>query len=314
VRDRGTGIPDHAKDTIFEKFTQADSSDTRSKGGTGLGLSIAKSIVAHHRGDISFDSKEKEGSAFFVDLPRLVEDSSVISLRPADEEPERLRPAAPVQQAAPKGGEQVSVVQPLIERARQNGWTTTADLDQGTVKQLAQGGRKASGLLLDLFEPAVRQAMEARIEDWSLQNAEVALVEILVSDTNAAAVTEEATSLACDWLSAGVRAAQADRQAPAVTRLIAMDEAAFASLPPSMQQSATVVPEGRQDDPTVYDGCDALVISHKVYAVQGLSLLPLQRGNLPKGWPMLTIATRQTSDKNARGVISKYGKSRVTRL
>jgi len=47
VKDHGPGIPDEFKDRIFQKFAQADSSDTRKKGGTGLGLSITKAIVEH---------------------------------------------------------------------------------------------------------------------------------------------------------------------------------------------------------------------------------------------------------------------------
>ncbi|HAF92213.1 MAG TPA: hypothetical protein DCG67_10725, partial [Pseudomonas sp.] len=38
VSDQGPGIPDEFRARIFQKFSQADSSDTRQKGGTGLGL------------------------------------------------------------------------------------------------------------------------------------------------------------------------------------------------------------------------------------------------------------------------------------
>lgn len=69
VRDHGVGIPEDARDRIFERFTQADSSDQRQKGGTGLGLNIARSIVGLHRGKISFVSRIGEGTEFFVRLP-----------------------------------------------------------------------------------------------------------------------------------------------------------------------------------------------------------------------------------------------------
>ena len=69
VRDFGPGIPQNSRAHIFEKFTQADTSDTRNVGGTGLGLNIAKRIIEHHHGTISFDSITNEGTAFYVDLP-----------------------------------------------------------------------------------------------------------------------------------------------------------------------------------------------------------------------------------------------------
>jgi DNA-binding response OmpR family regulator len=70
VRDHGVGIPKEFHSRIFEKFTQADSSDTRHAGGTGLGLSISKSIVERHHGQIRFDSEKGVGTTFYITLPR----------------------------------------------------------------------------------------------------------------------------------------------------------------------------------------------------------------------------------------------------
>ena len=69
VEDHGPGIPDEFKERIFQKFAQADSTDTRNKGGTGLGLSIAKAIVEQMDGSIWFDSHPGVQTAFYVDLP-----------------------------------------------------------------------------------------------------------------------------------------------------------------------------------------------------------------------------------------------------
>jgi len=71
VKDHGPGIPETFRKSIFQQFSQADSSDIRTKGGTGLGLSITKVIVEHHGGSIGFDTKTGEGSTFFFDLPEL---------------------------------------------------------------------------------------------------------------------------------------------------------------------------------------------------------------------------------------------------
>lgn len=69
VKDDGVGIPFASQARIFEKFVQADSSDTRAQGGTGLGLSIAKSIVEHHGGTLEFVSEPHKGSTFTFEIP-----------------------------------------------------------------------------------------------------------------------------------------------------------------------------------------------------------------------------------------------------
>ena len=69
VSDHGSGIPQQFRTRIFQKFAQADSSDTRMKGGTGLGLSITKAIVEQMGGSIGFDSQPNVLTTFFVDFP-----------------------------------------------------------------------------------------------------------------------------------------------------------------------------------------------------------------------------------------------------
>jgi len=71
VKDQGSGIPEAAQATIFDKFTQVDSSDNRQKGGTGLGLSITRLMIEAHGGKIDFVSKEGEGTTFFFELDLL---------------------------------------------------------------------------------------------------------------------------------------------------------------------------------------------------------------------------------------------------
>ena len=69
VTDQGPGIPDNFRSRIFQKFAQADSSDTRGKRGTGLGLAITKEIMTQMGGDVGFDSEEGKGACFWLSLP-----------------------------------------------------------------------------------------------------------------------------------------------------------------------------------------------------------------------------------------------------
>lgn len=69
VTDSGPGIPAEFRSRIFQKFAQADSSDTRQKGGSGLGLSISKAIIEKHNGIIGFESELNKGTTFFFELP-----------------------------------------------------------------------------------------------------------------------------------------------------------------------------------------------------------------------------------------------------
>jgi len=69
IQDQGLGIPESFRSRIFERFAQADSSDTRKRGGTGLGLAITRSLVQQMHGQIGFDSQEGQGTRFWLRLP-----------------------------------------------------------------------------------------------------------------------------------------------------------------------------------------------------------------------------------------------------
>ncbi len=73
VTDKGPGISEEFKGRIFQKFAQADSSDTRQKGGTGLGLSISKAIIEKLKGTIDFTTSPGQGTTFYLDLPLLTD-------------------------------------------------------------------------------------------------------------------------------------------------------------------------------------------------------------------------------------------------
>ena len=69
VEDTGIGIPADKLASIFDKFTQADSSVTRKYGGTGLGLTISKHLVALMGGNMGVESAVGKGSTFWFTIP-----------------------------------------------------------------------------------------------------------------------------------------------------------------------------------------------------------------------------------------------------
>ena len=64
VEDSGVGIHPDKLDSIFDPFSQADSSTTRNYGGSGLGLAVSRSIVNAMGGEIEVASEEGRGSVF----------------------------------------------------------------------------------------------------------------------------------------------------------------------------------------------------------------------------------------------------------
>ena len=98
VQDQGQGIPAEKLDMIFDRFQQADASDSRLQGGTGLGLALCRGIVNQHGGRIWAKSNPGNGSTFYFtvekSLPKAEEDpfdeKSLDAESIADEEPPSL--------------------------------------------------------------------------------------------------------------------------------------------------------------------------------------------------------------------------------
>ncbi|UFU00277.1 HAMP domain-containing histidine kinase [Radiobacillus kanasensis] len=70
-RDTGIGMNALESERIFDRFYRVDTARSQTIEGTGLGLSIVSSIVRLHGGQIKVNSKEKEGTTFRVELPKI---------------------------------------------------------------------------------------------------------------------------------------------------------------------------------------------------------------------------------------------------
>ncbi len=69
IQDNGNGIPAASLPRIFDKFYRVPSGNVHNVKGYGLGLSYIKTIMEKHGGSISVESKEGEGSCFYLNFP-----------------------------------------------------------------------------------------------------------------------------------------------------------------------------------------------------------------------------------------------------
>lgn len=83
VRDTGIGVPADKLATIFEKFSQADTSTTRKYGGTGLGLTISKRLAELMGGKMGVNSEVGQGSEFWFELQFPVPEQTSSEILPA---------------------------------------------------------------------------------------------------------------------------------------------------------------------------------------------------------------------------------------
>ena len=93
VKDSGIGIPAEDIPHLFQKFYRVDNSDTREIGGTGLGLYLSRRLAETMSGNLRVESKYKEGSTFYLEIPRMNSSEAKQRLESAEvEKPEDKNP------------------------------------------------------------------------------------------------------------------------------------------------------------------------------------------------------------------------------
>lgn len=311
IRDFGEGIPKHAQPTMYDKFTQADSSDTRSKGGSGLGLSIVKMIVEQHKGQISFVSKEGIGTEFFVDLPVVVGET-VMSIPKAArnvENPVRFSddPAVSTDDDLEDVGETVTAR--LLAQARAVGLEVELTAGRYTPQQLVEG-RSDEGmpLAVNWFGDAERGIMADMLADGQITDRDLCMIESRHSqDPNSTSTTRGMALMEVvqKWL--GVCQDLTDdgttpdlmamiKESPLKVWAQGCDITAVSEV-----SELAAVSDSRQPD---------LVVHYSVNN-QGatISLYPMAKGKLPADWPVLLIVARVAGVASGKGVVSKFSSS-----
>ncbi|MEH2513738.1 PAS domain S-box-containing protein [Nitrobacteraceae bacterium AZCC 1564] len=175
VRDTGIGMTPDQQAKVFEAFTQADSSTTRTYGGTGLGLALTKSFCRLMGGDVMLSSEAGKGTTFVVRLPagtRAVSDTAVSATEQSAEGPQVTEPEhAPIVLVVdddPNARE-------LLRRHLQRG---------GYAVRMAASGEEAMQLARALHPDVITlDALMPQMDGWAVLSAikeDAALAEIPV--------------------------------------------------------------------------------------------------------------------------------------
>ena len=95
VLDEGPGIPEHAREAVFDRFRRLDASRSRATGGSGIGLSIVREIARAHGGRVTARPSRGGGSLFELTLPRARSEEVDDADRAHDERVDRERRQRP---------------------------------------------------------------------------------------------------------------------------------------------------------------------------------------------------------------------------
>ncbi len=172
VTDTGIGIPDDARERLFDMFTQIDPSSGRSRGGTGLGLAISQRLVSMMHGDIGFDSTPEQGSTFWF----TAKFDTV--------------PDAPATKHKPLAGRQVLLIDDtdvgsaLIKRQLATAGASVDVARSGSVDKIGAGSKRHNAILIGHLAADVDVAAEVRRVSALTDHASARLVSAVPIGVN----------------------------------------------------------------------------------------------------------------------------------
>ena len=312
VSDHGPGIPLEFQERIFQRFAQADSSDTRQKGGTGLGLSISRAIVERLGGQIGFETAAGAGTTFYFDLPECRAEVAVVPAAGDNHRPRVL--------VCEDDRDIATLLRIMLEQAGFNA-DTAADAPEAK-RALAE--RQYDGMTLDLMLPGqdgISLIRELRERDATRH---LPIVVVSVKAQQGRAELNGDAFLVVDWIDKPIdqtRLVQAVREAVArqpgrrlrilhveddadVVRVVAAILADIADL----DSAATLADAARMVRRTAYD---LVILDLALPDGSGLDLLPLVRGQVPPV-PVVVFSAHEVREETARHVAATLVKSRAS--
>lgn len=217
ISDKGPGIPLEFQSKIFQKFSQADSSDTRGKGGTGLGLSISKAIIEKLGGTIDFSSIPNEGTTFFFELPAYTLQEKKDASSPAPLHEKKLL-------ICEDDVDQANYLQALLESA---GFTTDIATTVAKAKEKLIN-HDYYAILLDLILPDQDGITFIRELRQSEKTRELPIIVISVLTETGQALLNGEPLLVLDWLDKPI---DFNKLLGAISRIKPPDETIVTRLP-----------------------------------------------------------------------------------
>ena len=154
VSDTGIGVSPELRATLFQPFTQADSSTTRRFGGSGLGLSICRELATLMGGDVGMDSDGRTGTSVWVDLPLVTasEDDFTTIASPLEEQPQQPLQGMCVLLAEDNAVNRLIVGTMLTRLGAQ---VIEAANGSEAIEQASRSPRAVHAILMDLHMPEV---------------------------------------------------------------------------------------------------------------------------------------------------------------